>query len=147
MCRKRLATSTLAASEHATLVQRAVVPSRNSKSAISTVLHWSGSPDVKSGAEDVVQVSIDDDMTERKVFFPPCYPQTYRPTKVWITIFQADKVQSPLHAVSWNHENDFLGSLQAEKLEYRAGQMAGDSPASVTLGTVGVSILFEHLVK
>lgn len=53
----------------------------------------------ESDAEDVVQVSTDNDTTEKNAAVCGLDPQSLTREEVWITIFQVDKVKNPLRAV------------------------------------------------
>lgn len=70
----------------------------NPRLAPFAVSHNSVVIDVQSSAKDLTKVLIDDDLPENKFANRRFNPQTYRPEKTLLDVFQAERVQDPLRA-------------------------------------------------
>lgn len=60
--------------------------------------NWSVAVDIESSVEDVVEVSIEQHVTEKVVALHPFELQTYKREETLLTTFQVNVVQSPLRA-------------------------------------------------
>lgn len=69
--------------------------------------------DVKSSAEDVIEVLITDHVTGNVIAVRSFDKRTYGRQEVRLTIFQVNEVKKMLGTFSQEHENDLLNCLRA----------------------------------
>lgn len=109
--------------------------------------HSSVVASVESSDEDVVEVSLDRDITGKKVADRPFDPQIYKSEKIWTNILQVDEARSSLCVVLKKHEDSLLKVLQASKYQYGAGSMAVANSVSGKSDAVNVDGMLEHRGK
>lgn len=84
----------------------------------------------EEGGEDIVKVPVSGNLHGKEVSVLPFNPQKYEREEIWLTIFQVHEVTSPLRAVSQQHDDELVESLQYKKYQYGVGFMSVANPVS-----------------
>lgn len=69
----------------------------------------------KEGKEDIVQVSVDENLHAKKFLGPSFDPQKYECKEIWLIVSEADEVTNPLRSSSRKHKVKVMEALEPNK--------------------------------